>query len=90
LNAVPHFGAQRRLTESQLHELEFFLGQGAKAHGWPNELWSSKRVAALIRKQFGMDYHDGHVSKLLKKRLRWSSQKPERRARERDDDEIER
>ena len=90
LNAVPHPGAPRHLTELQLHELEFFLGQGAKAHGWPNELWTSKRVADLIQRRFEVQYHDGHVRKILKKLLHWSSQKPECRARERDEAEIER
>lgn len=90
LKAVPHPGAPRHLNETQLHELEFFLGQGAKAHGWPNELWTSKRVAALILRCFGIQYHDGHVRKILKKLLHWSSQKPECRARERDEAEIER
>lgn len=90
LNAVPHPGPSPQLTEAQLHELEFLLGQGAKAHGWPNELWTSKRVANLIQKQFGVEYHDGHVRKILKNLLHWSSQKPECRARERDEAEIER
>src|SRR5205823_9849117 len=34
--------------------------------------------------------HPEHVRKLLKRRLRWTSQKPRRQARERDDKEMER
>jgi transposase len=90
LIAIPHPGAPRQLDEAQLHELEFLLGQGAKAHGWPNELWTSKRVANLIQKFFGVQYHEGHVRKIVSKLLHWSSQKPECRARERDEAEIER
>lgn len=90
LMAIPSPGAPRQLEETQLHELEFLLGQGAKAHGWPNELWTSKRVANLIQKYFGVQYHEGHVRKLITKLLHWSSQKPECRAKERDEDEIER
>jgi transposase len=90
LKSIPHPGAPRQLNDTQLHELEYLLGQGSKAHGWPNELWTSKRIAELIRKQFGVDYHEGHVRKIVTKLLHWSSQKPERRARERDEDEIER
>lgn len=90
LLAIPSRGAPRQMEEAQLHELEFLLGQGAKAHGWPNELWTSKRVANLIQKYFGIQYHEGHVRKLITKLLHWSSQKPECRAKERDEDEIER
>jgi transposase len=90
LNAVPHPGAPCQLEETQLHDLEYLLGQGAKAHGWPNELWTSKRVANLIQKFFGVQYHEGHVRKIIKNVLHWSGQKPECQARERDEAEIER
>jgi transposase len=90
LRAVPSPGAPRQLDETRLPELEFLLGQGAKAHGWPNELWTSKRVANLIRKFFGVQYHEGHVRKILTQLLHWSGQKPEYRARERDEAAIER
>ncbi|MCY3019750.1 MAG: winged helix-turn-helix domain-containing protein [Planctomycetota bacterium] len=90
LIAIPHPGAPRQMDDAQLHELEFLLGQGAKAHGWPNELWTSKRVANLIQKFFGVQYHEGHVRKIVRKLLHWSSQKPECQARERDEAEIER
>jgi transposase len=90
LLALPHPGAPRQLNEAQLHELEFLLGQGAKAHGWANELWTSKRVANLIQKFFDVQYHEGHVRKIVSKLLHWSSQKPECRARERNETEIER
>ena len=90
LNAIPHPGAPRQLEETQLHDLEFLLGQGAKAHGWPNELWTSKRVAKLIQKFFDVQYHEGHVRKIMRHILHWTGQKPECRARERDEAEIER
>lgn len=89
LKSVPHPQKPRQLEEAQLHELEFLLGQGAKTHGWHNELWTSKRVAHLIQKFFGVQYHEGHVRKIIRKLLHWSSQKPECRARERDEAEIE-
>jgi transposase len=53
--------------------------EGAEAHGFKGELWTRKRVAVLILREFGVRYHPGHVSKLLKD-LGWSSQEPERRA----------
>jgi transposase len=90
LNAVAHPGAPCHLTEDQFHDLEFLLGQGAKAHGWHNELWTSKRVAILIQKYFDVQYHEGHVRKMMSDILHWTEQKPECRARERDESEIER
>jgi transposase len=38
---------------------------------------------------FGVEYHPGHVWKILRG-MAWSCQKPERRARERDEDAIRR
>jgi len=51
---------------------------------------ASKRVAALIQRHFGVAYHPDHVRRLLNKRLRWTSQKPQKRARERNLKEVER
>ena len=56
----------------------------------PNDLWTSRRVKELILQRFGVDYHVDHVRKILVQRLGWTSQKPEKRARERDEDAIER
>lgn len=90
LDAKPAPGPSPRLTDKQLRRLEKLLLQGAKAHGWPNQLWTADRVARLIRQRFGVAYHPEHVRKLLKRRLHWTSQKPKRKARERNDKEVER
>jgi transposase len=78
------------LSDEQLQQVETLLLQGARAHGWPNQLWTADRVAVLIRDHFGIDYHPEHVRKILKRRLGWTSQKPRRKARERNDKEVER
>jgi hypothetical protein len=62
----------------------------AKAHGWNNELWTAARVARLIEREFDIRYHPEHVREVLKRRLGWTSQKPRRKARERDDKEVAR
>jgi len=90
LAAKPVPGAKRRLTDGQLKELEGLLDQGAPAHGFPNELWTSARVAQVIRRHFGVNYHPDYVRRLLRRRLNWTSHKPQRRARERNDKEVER
>ena len=90
LDARPNPGPTPRLSDTQLRKLERLLLQGAKAHGWHNQLWTADRVARLIRQRFGIAYHPEHVRKVLKQRLGWTSQKPKRKARERNDKEVER
>ena len=65
------------------------LLRGAMAHGYPTDLWTTRRIAEVIERRYGVRYHPNHVSKLLHS-LGWSPQKPERRARERDEAEIAR
>jgi transposase len=90
LAAKPVPGAKRRLTDSQLRELEGLLDQGAPAQGFANELWTSTRVAQVIRRHFGVTYHPDYVRRLLRRRLNWTCHKPQKRARQRNDKEVER
>lgn len=78
------------LSDADLRKLEGLLAEGAKAHGWHNELWTAARVARVIGREFRLEYHPEHVRKILKCRLGWTSQKPRRKARERDDKEVAR
>jgi len=90
LTAKPHPGPATRLSLEQQRELDRLLRQGAQAHGWPNQLWTTQRIAELIHRHFGVSLHHDHVGRFLRQRLKWSPQKPRRRARERDEDGIER
>lgn len=83
-------GRPRRLCDEQMQQLERLLHQGALAYGWCNELWTGARVAALIRRYFGVHYDPDYVVRLLKERLGWTSQKPQKHARECDDTGVER
>jgi transposase len=78
------------LSDADLRKLEGLLAKGAKAHGWHNQLWTAARVARLVERHFGIRYHPEHVRKILKRRLGWTSQKPRRKARERNDKEVAR
>jgi transposase len=69
LVAKPHPGPTPRLSDDQLIHLENLLLEGATAHGWLNDLWTAARVAALIRRHFGIGFHPEHVRKILKRRL---------------------
>lgn len=88
LKARPHPGQKPKMTQEQKAELETILLQGALAAGFPTDLWTLSRVAKVIERRFGVAYHPGHVWYILRG-LGWSAQKPERRARERDEEAIE-
>src|SRR4051794_14452808 len=90
LAAKLHPGPTSGLTDADLKRLAELLLQGAKAHGWHNQLWTAARVARLIEQEFDIRYHPEHVREILKRRLGWTSQKPRRKARERNDKEVAR
>jgi transposase len=81
-------GAKSRLSDEQLAELREALLEGARAHGWHNELWTLSRVAKVIESKFGVRYHISHVHRLLG-RLGFSAQKPARRAQEQSPEAVE-
>jgi transposase len=90
LAARPHPGRAPLLGEADRKRLEELLLQGAVAHGWRTALWTAARVADLIERHFGIAFHPEHVRKILKRKLGWTSQKPQKRARERDEVAIDR
>src|SRR3954447_18031353 len=90
LGAKPNKGPTPGLTDGQLAQLEQLLLQGAKHHGWPNQVWTADRVTTLIERHFGVKHHPEHVRKVLNQRLGWTSQKPQTRAKEQNDKEAER
>ena len=80
-------GRPSRLGEKDSKKLEKVLLKGPCAAGYSSDLWSCPRVAAVIRREFGIAYHPDYVSTLLRK-LGWSPQKPEGKAIERDEARI--
>ena len=87
LDPKPVPGRPNKLDPSQIDRLFEILLNGARAWCFPNEIWTLKRIAKVIRKEFGVRLHQGHVWKLLRQ-ARWSCQVPERRALERDEPAI--
>lgn len=82
-------GRPAKLKTRQQQRLLQLLLRGALASGYRTDLWTTRRIAAVIHKEFEVRYHPDHVGRLMH-RLGWSHQKPERRARERDEEKIER
>jgi len=80
-------GRKPRLSEKQRQQLEKLLVAGPERLGYETPLWTCPRVAHLIGQEFDVRYHDGHVWKILVG-LGWSPQRPEGRARERNEEQI--
>ena len=89
LKAKPHPGPKPRLNAKQKQQLVNILLAGPQKAGYHNDLWTCRRVADVIAKKFGVVYHPDHVWKILRG-LGWTCQKPEQRARERDEAAIDR
>ncbi len=81
-------GRPARLDAERLAQLQVVLLEGPTAHGFGTPLWTIKRVRLLIERKFGVRYSQVHVWRLLGQ-LGFSSQKPERRALERNEAAIE-
>ncbi len=80
-------GATSKLTAAQREELPKLLAKGAERYDFIGEVWTTKRVARVIKQEFGVQYHPAHVSRLLRQ-LGWTVQTPIRRATQRDEAAI--
>jgi len=76
-----------RLSKKQLSKLQMLLLKGPKANGYRTDLWTLRRIAQIIKKHFGQSYQPSGVWYMLG-RIGWSCQKPQRRARERNEQAI--
>ena len=81
-------GPKARLRPEQQQELLAELAQGAEAHGFHGDVWTTQRVAQFIAQEFGVKHHPDHIGPLLRQ-LGWSPQRPIIRASQRDEAAIE-
>lgn len=84
LRRRPPPGAPRRLAPDQLARVPEWGPRGPSADGFRGERWTRRRVAAMSRVACGISSPPRHVGRRLAG-LRWSPQKPVRRARPRTD-----
>jgi transposase len=89
LRTRPAPGHPPKLTPDQKRQIPEFLWHGAEAYGFRGEVWTCARIARVIEEEFGIHYHKGHVSRLLRE-LHWTPQVPIRRAIQRDEEAIQR
>jgi transposase len=71
LRGAVRAGRKPRLQPEQLEQLDPALREGARAHGFPADLWTLPRIAKVIERLTGVHYHPGHVWKILKT-MRWN------------------
>ena len=87
LRAVPEPGRPGALDAAQLAALRAAVLQSPTAYGFATELWTLKRVGAVIERMHGVRFSQSHVWRILGA-LGFSPQKPERRAIERNEDAV--
>ena len=81
-------GRLPNLNETDKARLVELLLEGPERLGYETPLWTCPRVAHVIEESFGVDYHPGHVWRILRE-LNWSVQQPVGRALERDEVRID-
>jgi transposase len=82
-------GRPLKLGASQRKRLVRLLLKGPMTAGYRTNLRTTARIAKLVESEFGTSYHPDHIGRLMHN-LGWTPQKPERRALERYEEEIER
>ena len=87
LRVMSKGGRPGQMSEEQREQLRAMLLEGPLANGYPTDLWTLKRVRLLIEKQFGVGFSEVHVWRLLGA-MGFSNQKPEKQAKERDDQAV--
>lgn len=87
LKSHPGPGPEPKLATEQREQLYVLLAEGALAQGYHEAVWTSRRVADVIQRAFGVRYHRAHCSRMLRQ-LGQSVQKPVARASQRDETAI--
>ena len=81
-------GGPCKLSAAQVRELETVLEAGPAAWGWDeDQCWTLARIAAVVRRRFGVEYTVAGLDLLLH-RIGWSVQVPSRQATERNEERI--
>jgi transposase len=62
-----YHGKPPKMSKEQKSRLEELLITGSESDGFQGEVWTAARVKMVIKETFIIDYHERHISKLLKK-----------------------
>ena len=80
-------GAEPKLGKNEIKKLLGMIEKTADNYGFESPLWDCKKITQLIREKFGKSIHFSNVWRLLQK-FGLSTQKPQRRAKERSEKEV--
>ena len=89
LKARPTPGRPRKLTARQEKTVPGWVTKLPTSFGFPTDLWTSRRLAALIEQRLGIRFNSNYLVAWLPARA-YTPQKPEQPARERDEAAIAR
>lgn len=89
LRARPVSGRPPKLSHTQEKIVRRWLADAPTEHGFATDLWTAPRLAQLIEQAFSVHFHPVYLAVWLRQRG-YTPQKPQRKARERDDAAIAR
>jgi transposase len=82
-------GRRPKVADDRLEAIQQALLEGALAHGFATDVWTLDRIAVVIQGLTGVQLSNPSVWRLLRGRLGWSVQRPQRQATERDEEAIQ-
>lgn len=80
-------GPKPKLDPEKQQKLKKAILKGPKAMGYQTDLWTLERLQTLIKKIARVNYHQGHVWKIMIS-LGFTCQKPQRISKERNESAI--
>ena len=60
-------GRPSRLTADQVEAIRIMYFEGAQAHGFSTDRWTTGKLAEAIERKFGVRYDQDHVGRLMHK-----------------------
>ena len=80
-------GPESELDEEDKRKIRQAILKGPLAQGYDTDVWTLERLGKLIKKTAQVDYYKGHVWKVMVS-LGFSCQRPETKAKERNEKKI--
>jgi len=80
-------GKKDKLSEEQKKDLSKMILKNPTAYGYQTQLWTLDRITSCVKKELEVSYRPRSISHMLHM-LGFSCQKPERRAKERNEKKI--
>ena len=89
LKGKPHPGAKPKLSRRQERSVLSWLAKSPRAFGYETDLWTTRRLAEVIERKYGVRFNSNYLAEWLARRG-YSPQKPETKAVERDNPAVAR